>query len=130
MARNQAPLTAYVLFFEPPGTESFDGTDLRKLAAGIPGVKVLEGHDGKEAALFRLATSGHVLLYDRAGHLRFSGGITKSRGHSGDNAGRDAIVAFLNHGSMTEARTSVFGCSLWDSRSSISEVQNPIRGIP
>ena len=40
-------------------------------------------------------TSGHVLLYDAGGVLRFAGGITDGRGHEGDNAGLDAALALL-----------------------------------
>ena len=38
---------------------------------------------------------GQTLLYDAGGTLIFSGGITGSRGHAGDNAGEAALVALL-----------------------------------
>ena len=114
MARRRAPLTAYVLFFKPNGGESEEKTDLWKQAAAIPGVRVLADEGGIEAGRFHMSTSGHVLLYDASSNLQFSGGITASRGHSGDNAGRDAIVSFLNTGSAKQSRASVFGCSLLD----------------
>ena len=47
-------------------------------------------------ARFGSATSGQTLLYDGDGALRFSGGITGSRSHAGDNAGRRSLVALLN----------------------------------
>jgi hypothetical protein len=68
---------------------------------------------GREAARFGATTSGHVLLYDRGGRLRFSGGITASRGHVGDNAGRAALLGLLIHGETERERTPVFGCPLF-----------------
>lgn len=130
MARSRAPLAVYALFVDPGGSVSLETTDLWKLAAAIPGVKVLRDRDGSEATRFRLSTSGHVLLYDGQGQLQFSGGITKSRGHSGDNAGRDAIVAFLNRGAAPWARTSVFGCSLSNTSSLPQQTAGPNRGNP
>ena len=58
------------------------------------------------------STSGQTLLFDRDGDLIFSGGITGGRGHSGDNAGRDAIVSLVESGESTLDETPVFGCSL------------------
>jgi hypothetical protein len=51
--------------------------------------------------------------------LIFSGGLTGSRGHAGDNAGRASVIALLDHGTPSRRSTSVFGCSLF-SRSSES----------
>lgn len=68
--------------------------------------------DGVEARRFGAETSGHTLLFGADGHLLFSGGITASRGHSGDNDGENAIVALLNHQIPALTRTLVFGCSL------------------
>ena len=59
-----------------------------------------------------------TLLYDANGSLLFNGGITGSRGHAGDNAGRAAIVDLLNHVSPATTATKVFGCSLFASAKS------------
>jgi hypothetical protein len=77
-------------------------------------VSVAADDEGREHARFGVETSGHVLLYDAAGKLMFSGGITPSRGHSGDNTGRDAVVRLLRHGGVERTKTPVFGCSLKD----------------
>jgi hypothetical protein len=45
--------------------------------------------------------------------LIFSGGITASRGHAGENAGVLALVALLTHGRPERRATSVFGCPLF-----------------
>jgi hypothetical protein len=115
MAHSQGRLSAYVLFIKPPGAPGdWAVTDLWQSAARIPGVKVLEDSDGSEARRFNSATSGQALLYDPQGHLLFSGGITASRGHSGDNAGRDAIVSLVNANPADRNQTPVFGCPLFD----------------
>ena len=57
----------------------------------------------RERPSFGVATSGQVLLYDPNGELRYSGGITRSRGHPGANAGRAAIES-LYHAALDEHR--------------------------
>jgi hypothetical protein len=42
----------------------------------------------------------------------FKGGITASRGHSGDNLGRDAVIDLVTSGVASASSTPVFGCSL------------------
>jgi len=113
MAQAQGRVTAYVLFLKPAGfSDDWEKTDLWQSAASIPGVKVVVDQDGVEADRFQAVTSGQTVLYDTEGRLLFSGGITGSRGHSGDNAGRSAIVSLLNTGEATAAETFVFGCPL------------------
>jgi len=75
-------------------------------------VIVRADQEGNEARCFQVTTSGHVVLYDVHGKLLFSGGITVSRGHSGDNDGRSAIMKLLNHEMVAVPETPVFGCSL------------------
>jgi hypothetical protein len=113
MARGQGRMDAYVLLFKPKQSGAdWDDTALRRRAAAIPGVKLLSDVDGAEARRFGAETSGHTLLFDRDGHLLFSGGITQSRGHDGENAGERAIVSMVNNQPAGRARTFVFGCSL------------------
>jgi len=118
MARVQGKITAYVLFYKPRGPsrpgggDDWEHTDLRQSAAQIPGVIVLSDVDGVEARRFGAETSGHTFLFDSAGRLLFNGGITESRGHSGDNAGESAIVSLVKDRATKRAETFVFGCSL------------------
>jgi len=124
MAQVQGRVTAYVLFVKPPGSaENWEKTDLWQSAANIPGVSVVVD-DGAEALRFHAVTSGQTALYDVAGRLLFSGGITGSRGHAGDNAGRSAIVSLLNTGEAEQTETSVFGCDLYGSHSECLEKAN------
>ena len=113
MARMQGRARAHVFFTKPTGyPEDWVKTDLWRTAAAIPGVSVEVDEEGVEAARFGAQVSGGVLLYDASGQLRFHGGITASRGHAGDNRGRQAVVA-LAWGEKTErAETPAFGCLL------------------
>ena len=113
MAACKGHLQAYVLFYAPKGAaDSWTKTDLWANAARIPGVVVQADADGEEARRFHATTSGQTILYDEKGQLRFSGGITAGRGHSGDNAGRTAIVALVLTGKSEQQQTHVYGCSL------------------
>lgn len=111
MAHCQGLVNAHVVFFRPSGSrEDWTHSDLWRAAAIIPGVTVQADEDGREAQLFHAETSGHTALYDAQGQLVFDGGITASRGHSGDNAGRDAITAWLHGQTLEHTQTPVFGC--------------------
>jgi hypothetical protein len=113
MARLEGRLTARLLFLKPAGTpDGWEDTDLWQSAAVIPGVTVLADADGAEARRFGALTSGQVVVYDAGGRLLWNGGITPSRGHAGDNEGRDTIVALLAGERMEARPTPVFGCSL------------------
>lgn len=121
MAHVVGKANAYVLFVKPPGAAAdWDDTDLRRSAANIPGVTVLTDENGIEAARFGAETSGHTLVFDRNSRLVFSGGITASRGHAGENAGESAVLAALKQEPHLRNQTPVFGCSLM-TRSSTEE---------
>jgi hypothetical protein len=115
MARVQGKVTAYVIFLKPEHGSRWQDTDLQRSAAAIPGVIVLSDIDGVEARQFGAETSGHTLLFDRDGRLLFSGGITQSRGHRGENIGESSIVSLVNNRPPGRIATFMFGCSLGDS---------------
>jgi hypothetical protein len=119
MTSLQGRLGAHVLFLRPAGlTDDWTQTDLWKSAAAIPGGEAVRDLDGVEARRFEAATSGQVVLYGADGTLLFHGGITAARGHSGDNIGRDAIVALLTGSGRRRSETPVFGCALFDAEAS------------
>jgi hypothetical protein len=119
MARLHNRVTAVVVFVRPQGTlDDWDNTDLRRSAAEIPGVTVMNDLDEAEADLFNAQVSGQTMLYNARGKLLFSGGITASRGHSGDNVGRSSIVSLVTYGTAESTRTPVFGCALRTPKSS------------
>jgi hypothetical protein len=113
-------LTATVLVLRPDGVpEGWERTDLWQSAAAIPGVSVRCDAGGIESRRFGAATSGQALLYAADGRLLFVGGITESRGHEGDNAGRSALTSLVLGRNMPPqpAVTPVYGCPLFDESS-------------
>jgi hypothetical protein len=116
LARATIQPRTYVLFLKPEGfSDEWATTDLWRAAEALPNVTVIRDDAGSEARRFGVSTSGQTLLYDQAGSLLFSGGITGSRAHQGDNDGRRSIVALLNRNSPARTSTDVFGCSLFSS---------------
>ena len=108
-------VNAYLLFVTPKSAPSdWYKTDLWSSAARIPGVTVIVDQDGHEASRFGALTSGQVVLYDTNGTLIFSGGITSSRGHIGDNLGRSAVESLILKNGRPTSTSSVFGCPLFN----------------
>lgn len=115
MTTTRERLNAVVIFVTPnKASAEWQQTDLRASAARIPGVTTIVDAGGREAAGFGALTSGQVVLYDAQGQLRFHGGITSSRGHIGDNAGRQAIEALILGQRPATGNSKVFGCPLFD----------------
>jgi hypothetical protein len=113
MAHAPEGVKATVLFVKPTGAAAdWDDTDLRRSAAAIPGVMVQTDENGIEAARFGVQTSGHTLVFDGEGKLVFSGGITGTRGHAGNNLGENAALTALRQEKPERAGTAIFGCSL------------------
>src|SRR5215218_5147202 len=105
--------TVDIVFFRPAeAAPGWERTELWRSAEALPAVTVSVDPDGVEATRFDALVSGQTYLYDAAGRLLFSGGITAARGHSGDNAGRAALERLLTVGGPASARTHVFGCAL------------------
>jgi hypothetical protein len=117
MARARDKVAAYVFFYVPADQpKTWAHTDLWDEAKAIPGVHTAEDQQNSMAEAFGVFTSGQILLYDVDGQLVFNGGITASRGHSGDSYGRDAILALIGGTPRGQAnlpiKAPVFGCSL------------------
>jgi hypothetical protein len=109
--RNRVSVT--VVFTIPDGVPAgWEQGDLWNSVTSIPGFRVIRDQGGGEAHRFDVEGSGHVLLYAPSGKLLFSGGITASRGHEGNNVGRSAIVSFILGGDSPVSHAPVFGCSL------------------
>ena len=115
MTTTRGRLNAVVIFVTPNKASSeWQQTDLRASAARIPGVSTIVDAGGREASSFGALTSGQVVLYDAHGQMMFYGGITSSRGHIGDNLGRNAIEALILGQSSRTGNSQVFGCPLFD----------------
>src|SRR5262245_60869800 len=91
------PFALRIVFVRPAGTsDDWSRTDLYRAAERIPRAVVSDDAKGIEAAHFGVKTSGQALLYASDGRLLFQGGLTASRGHEGDNAGRSALSAIIS----------------------------------
>ena len=108
-----------VVAYQPASTgEDWRDSPIMRTLIRTDDVGVKWDRDGLETQRFGVATSGHVLLFDRFGRLQFTGGITNSRGHEGSNAGREFMTRFLRFGSREQSvqtsafRTSVYGCQI------------------
>ena len=113
LVRGTDRLNVHVLFLDPGNMEEgWTRSSLWEKAKAIPGVIVSLDPGGREAAHFNAITSGQVLVYDGQGKLAFDGGLTPARGHSGDSAGRAAVLALLDENLQQPVQTSVFGCAL------------------
>ena len=115
IAKCQGAMSTYVLFYQPTGfEEDWVKTDLWRRAGAIPGVSRIIDLNGREAERFGGVTSGQTSLYDEHGRLLFHGGITRSRGHAGDNPGRSAIISWVNKRAADISVMPVFGCPVFD----------------
>ncbi len=104
---------AKVVFFMPRGADAaWTGSAAIQRASAIPGVSVLMDEGGREARMFHAVTSGRTLLYSEKDELIFDGGITASRGHSGENQAATALVSLLRKSSTVHTTAPVFGCSI------------------
>ena len=133
MTRCGSNVECQVHFVQPAGKSGqWMQSDIWETASSIPGVTVWADREGQLTKQFGAKTSGHAMLYDSYGRLRFEGGITPSRGHRGSNSGRQeiiriantrqpkALIAHVNQPGNTDdvatESTCVFGCPLFAAR--------------
>jgi hypothetical protein len=110
-------LSATIVFLQPDGVDSdWSRTSLWRDASLIPGVSIVTDYAGQLTHKFGVNTSGQTLLYNESGKLLFQGGLTPSRGHSGDSPGKTIILALTGSTSSTSqncpATSCVYGCSM------------------
>ena len=124
-AKARDRFSATILFYEPDAeaasTQRFDfaawtNSSLIKETRSSPGLNVVFDPEGRLARRFGAETSGHIVLYGSDGKLLFTGGITGSRGHLGENAGFEALLGILNQNSTQASgiKEPVFGCGLFN----------------
>jgi hypothetical protein len=122
LARCASRPAVEIIFLQHPGASEdwmrgFSWTQ----ATALPGVRVSADLGGQEAHRFGAETSGFVVVYDSHGRLLYRGGLTSARGHEGDNAGADAIIAQLGGDVKALKETRVFGCSLFDGCEAVTD---------
>ena len=115
MVRLRDRVFVQVVFVRPKGAPSqWSDTSLVASARAIPKAEIRMDLDSQEAQRFGAMTSGHVYLYAADGALLFSGGITSSRAHEGDNLGSLTIQNLGMGEKPHKASTPVYGCPLFD----------------
>ncbi len=111
LAHHPHQLDAFIVAFRTETTPDPAADRTGRITA--TGLAMTFDDDGaREANLFQARTSGQVMLYAHDGRLTFSGGITGSRGHAGENAGRTAVEMLLDGQRGPVVTTPVFGCTL------------------
>ncbi len=120
---------AHVVFIAPSESAAWAKTRLYERAEAIPGVSVVVDSTGTISDAFGASTSGHVMLYDESGTLRFDGGITQSRGHEGSNLGSARISKLVLGASESRSSTPVYGCSLQEPKDPTDAVQAFLVGL-
>lgn len=102
-----------IFVFSPDSEpDSWHETPLVKQCQRLPGATVIWDRNGKKAQSLGVATSGHVLVWDKEQKRKFSGGITPSRGHRGPCQGLDAFQAALEGQGENAFVSAPFGCSI------------------
>ena len=118
MAQCKGRLSAEVFVYQPSTRpDTWSHGSMWQTAEQIPGVTVKADRDALMAKSLGARTSGQVFLYNADGQLRFSGGITESRGHAGDNDGSDAVIDQVLGRENVIEKTPVFGCALYSQTS-------------
>jgi len=102
-----------VVFYSPlPSPAGWRSGDIVERAAAIEGLATVWDEGSTLATRFGAQTSGHVLLYDPSGRLRFTGGITPARGHEGDNRGRALLEQAAAEDRSEILTAAVYGCPI------------------
>ncbi len=101
-----------VMFCPEPRADEWANTTLVRNMTEIAGAGPFEDVGGLEATRFGATTSGHVMLYSPDGRLLFSGGVTSSRGHEGENTASDSLKRVLRGESPQLMSFPVYGCPI------------------
>ncbi|MDF1740880.1 MAG: hypothetical protein P1U86_17090 [Verrucomicrobiales bacterium] len=106
-------LRFYVTVSDPESSGNWREEGLiRQLQSWGGNSSVYFDSDGETARRYGALTSGHVVAFDANGEQIFTGGITGSRGHRGDNRGRRELVSALTDHQDRSASSLVFGCQI------------------
>lgn len=112
LARSRGACDALLLQYHPETDASGWSTAVAPQPLGGVTARVVLDPGGKLAAALGAATSGHVILADAHGTVRFAGGLTVSRGHRGRAPAQNAILEMLQGGNPSLTSAPVYGCTL------------------
>jgi hypothetical protein len=112
LARSRGRCDALLLQYHP-GDDARDWSrDIAMRRLGDAFARVVPDEGGRLATAIGAATSGHVVLIDGEGRVRFRGGITTSRGHRGRAPAQDAMLEVVAGTAARIETAPVFGCTL------------------
>jgi len=115
LVSNKQEFECRVLIVVPPEAKpGWENGPLLERVASISGISIERDFGGTTAIRFAAATSGQVLFYGSDRSLAFSGGITASRGHSGECVGARAILHLLENKLSPTTMAPVYGCPLFN----------------
>lgn len=113
--RSFQPVTVVVLVSTPAqDSEEWDEA-FDRISGKLSSMRVIKDRAGAIAASLGMHASGATLIYDSAGRLVFSGGLTLARGMAGANP---AAIEAMKRAGCSEAalpvdtHSPVFGCRL------------------
>jgi hypothetical protein len=112
LARSRGACDAVLLQYHPSdGTPDWPVDTTPRVLGGVK-VPVVLDRGGEIASAIGAETSGHAVLVDATGAVRFHGGLTIARGHRGRSPAQDAILDVLAGGHPTMSTAPVYGCTL------------------
>lgn len=112
IAKLNRPTAFQIYFVATANDASWRESSLYAQATRLPNATITEDPTGTLAAQYGAQTSGQVIAYDAGGKLIFQGGITESRGHEGDSAGKSRLLAALQSPQDGTLTSPVYGCRL------------------
>lgn len=112
-------MPTHILFWVPPNASSaWTTSELWKQAGAIANAQVVADEGGEQARCFGATTSGHLMVFAPDGTRIYSGGLTNARGKSGNDSGLTLIRSLIIQQRTLPSETPVFGCPLFNLRSS------------
>jgi len=107
-------LKTQIIFFKPGNDiKKWEKSILWKNSHTLNNVEIRVDWDGKLSQRYQAKTSGETMLFNKDGQRLFDGGITISRGHEGDNPGKEYIYRLVTHQKTNQTDSPVFGCPLF-----------------
>jgi hypothetical protein len=113
LSRHQGQVQATCFFVWPDSQgEDWLHSPIWQQASRIPGLRIVVDPQGRRAAMLGAYTSSQTYLYGRDDRLLFSGGITGSRGHAGENSSSALLESLIlaPRVGQVPASTQVYGC--------------------
>jgi len=105
--------TKIIFFKSGQDTKNWEKGTLWKNVHQLNNVEVIIDSNGGLSKHYQAKTSGETMLFDKKGHRLFDGGITISRGHEGDNPGKEYIYRLVTQEKTNRIDSPVFGCPLF-----------------